>query len=285
MDIIPIDNLPETIVLWPEGGMPGATQKELPRLTYYQPSKDHSRGPSVLICPGGGYCTLASSKEGHRGAQLLAYHGYAAAVLEYRHAPERHPIPLLDARRALRSLRRLAGERGLMRDAVGVLGFSAGGHLAGLLSTSDSAMGGEPEDPVGQENPIPDFTALVYPVISFINDYAHGWSRDCLLGVDAAEDVASEMSIQNRIDQKTPPMFIAHGQNDVAVSVSNSLALYSALNTKGVVAEMHLYPDMPHGIGFGAHHPWVQSFLSWLPAGVIEPCEVSVPTHTTSKSS
>lgn len=130
-------NLPQQLPLWPGEASPltSAEDGELPRFTYYLPSDECRTGASVLILPGGGYGMVSSPKEGHRPAMYLSSHGIAAAVLEYRHAPQRHPVPLMDAQRGLRLLRSLASENGLDEARVGVLGFSAGGHLAGSLAT------------------------------------------------------------------------------------------------------------------------------------------------------
>jgi acetyl esterase/lipase len=266
MNTAPSINLPEYISLWPADKVPfaGPEDGELPRLTIYLPSEEYRTGQSVLILPGGGYGMVSSAKEGHRPAQYLNAHGIAAAVLEYRHAPQRHPVPLLDAQRGLRILRAFADAHGLSTEHVGVMGFSAGGHLAGSLATQPSVEAGWVGDEVGGISFRPDFAILIYPVISFIAPWSHFGSRDNLLGIPADPQLADQLSIEKAVTVDTPCMFIVHAQNDGTVPVANSLVLTQALSDRGVQAELHVYADGGHGFGMAANHEWCPALLKWL---------------------
>ncbi|MGF1452596.1 MAG: alpha/beta hydrolase [Opitutales bacterium] len=244
--------------------MAGPHDGNLPCLTYYLPSDEYRTGQSVLVLPGGGYGIVSTAKEGHRPAQFLAAHGIAAAVLEYRHAPQRYPVPLLDAQRAVRVLRQCAAENGLDVDRTGAMGFSAGGHLCGLLATQPPFPEAAAGDALDALSARPDFAAPIYSVVSLAEPWSHFGSRDNLLGSDAPSGLPERLSIEKAVNAKTPPMYLAHGQNDLAVPVENALALYAALNSHGIPATMHLYEDFAHGIGLGANHPWAQAFLAWL---------------------
>lgn len=272
----PSINLPERIEMWPEGNTPFASDEDgvFPTLTLYLPSEECRTGDAVLILPGGGYGMVSTAKEGHRPAQFLSSHGIAAAVLEYRHAPQRHPVPLLDAQRGLRHLRAFAAEHGLNTDRVGVLGFSAGGHLAGSLMTQPEVKEGRVGDALDKVSCHPDFGALLYPVVSFVADYAHTGSCRNLLGETPDPELAERLSIERAVTSTTPPAFIVHTQTDNAVPIQNALALAGALVEHGVPTELHMYPETPndkHGFGMGANHPWCSAFLEWLERGHSHP--------------
>lgn len=246
--------------------MPWASAEDagLPQLTYYLPSAEHRTGQSVLVLPGGGYGMVSAPKEGHRPAQFLAVHGIASAVLEYRHAPQRFPVPLLDAQRALRLLRRQARVHALDPARAGAMGFSAGGHLTGLLATQDGHPDGVVGDDADALSPRPDFAALVYPVVSLIESWSHFGSRDNLLGPKVNPELARSLSLEQAISAATPPCLIIHGLGDDLVPVENALALLRGLKASGVAAELHVYADLPHGCGLAANHPWGQALLRWL---------------------
>lgn len=266
MNTSPSVNLPEILSLWPAGEVPlaGPEDGDLPRLTVYLPSEEYRTGQSVLILPGGGYGGLSSAKEGHRPAQYLNAHGVAAAVLEYRHAPQRHPVPLIDAQRGLRRLRAFADEHGLSAEHVGVMGFSAGGHLAGTLATQPSVDEGRVGDAIDEISCKPGFAILIYPVVSFTAPYSHFGSRDNLLGEDADPGLADRLSIEKAVTPATPRMFLVHAQNDVAVPVANSLVLAQALSDHGVPADLHVYAEGGHGFGMAANHEWGPALVNWL---------------------
>lgn len=266
MRATPSINLPQTLPVWPEGRVPRASSDDadLPRLTWYLPSDEFRTGATVLILPGGGYEMVSTPKEGHRPAQWLAAHGTAAAVLEYRHAPQRYPVPLLDAQRALRIVRQQAQQNGLDPASVGCLGFSAGGHLAGLLATQPTLperLFGDDLDSIPCR---PDFFIMIYPVVCLSATCAHTGSRTNLLGPDAPPKQAEELSIEHAVTVTTPPCFIIHGQTDSTVPVENALRLYQALTQHGVAATMHLFEDTGHGFGLGANHPWGTLLIDWL---------------------
>jgi acetyl esterase/lipase len=266
MDTNPSINLPQIIPLWPAGRTPLATPEDgvLPRLTYYLPSDEHRTGQTILILPGGGYGMVSTPKEGHRPAQFLAAHGIAAAVLEYRHAPSRHPVPLIDAQRAMRHLRHLAMLHGLREDRVGAMGFSAGGHLAGTVATQPVHSAGLAGDAFDAINPHADFAALIYPVVSLVEPWSHFGSRDNLLGIPADPALALQLSVEKAVTAQTPPMFITHEQFDACVPSANSLALYAALTAQRVPATLLLTEGAVHGAGMGANLPWGAALLAWL---------------------
>ncbi len=266
MQAAPSINLPQAIPLWPNPPIPFASAEdgEFPNLTVYLPSADHRTGQTVLILPGGGYQGVCSDREGHRPAQFLNAHGIAAAVLEYRHAPQRHPVPLCDAQRALRVLKDWAGKNGLAQDQVGVMGHSAGGHLAGSLATQPEVPEGKVGDEADNFSSRPAFTILMYPVVSFTTDYAHLGSRKNLLGEPADPVLVEQLSIEKAVTEETAPTFIVHAQDDPGVKVSHSLGLFKALTEKGVKADLHIYASGGHGFGMASNHEWGPTLLRWL---------------------
>lgn len=268
METQPSENLPFAIGLWPAARTPlsSAADGVLPRLTYYLPSSEYRTGQTILILPGGGYGMVSTPKEGHRPAQLLAAHGVAAAVLEYRHAPSRYPVPLIDAQRAMRHLRRLATLHGLRPDRVGVMGFSAGGHLAGLVATQAAHPAGLVGDELDAIAAHADLAALIYPVVSLVEPWSHFGSRDNLLGLPTDPSLAHQLSVEKSVTASTPPMFITHDQFDGCVPSANSLALYAALTAQRVPATLLLTEGDSHGGGLGANLPWGAAFVTWLHA-------------------
>jgi len=267
MNAHPSVNLPETIPVWPEGRTPCASGEDgdFPRLTLYLPSPEHRTGQSMLILPGGGYGMVSTAKEGHRPAMLLSAHGIAAAVLEYRHAPQRHPVPLLDTQRAMRIVRNWAVQNGLNGEQVGIMGFSAGGHLAGSAATHADLKEGHMGDALDALSSRPDFAALIYAVVSLVDkEHAHFGSRNNLLGEDAPEELARKLSVDHAVTSATPPVFLFHTQEDTAVPPANSLKLYEALTRHRIPAELHLYAEGTHGIGMAANHPWFDLLIDWI---------------------
>lgn len=267
MQAHPSDNLPKPLALWPEGKTPYASPEDgpFPRLTMYLPSPEHRTGASVLILPGGGYGLVSTAKEGHRPAMLFSAHGIAAAVLEYRHEPQRHPVPLLDAQRGIRVLRQWAEQHGLRRDRIGVMGFSAGGHLAGTAATQPDHPEGRVGDTLDAVSCRPDFAALIYPVVNLVDPaFAHMGSRRNLLGPDSPEDLARNLSVDLSVTPETPPMFLFHTQEDESVPCLNSIMLYTALTSNKVPSELHVYAKGTHGIGHAANHPWGRLLFDWI---------------------
>jgi len=266
MESAPSHNLPVRLPLWSEGPLPfaGPEDGELPRLTLYRPSAEYRTGQTLLILPGGGYQRVSTEKEGHRPAMMLASRGHAAAVLEYRHSPARHPVPLADAQRAMKLLRSDARTSGLDPEAIGVMGFSAGGHLAGLLATQPPVSLACAPDPVEAESGRPAFAALIYPVVSFCEPFSHAGSREALLGPEAEGPLRAQLSLERAVSESTPPMFIAHGQADKGVPPENALSLYTALCRVSVPADLHIYHGAGHGFGLGANHVWGRDLFEWL---------------------
>lgn len=237
----------------------------LPRLTYYLPSPEYREGSTVLILPGGGYGKLATGHEGHRPAQFLASQGIAAGVLEYRHAPERHPAPLQDACQALGMLKDEAARHDLDPSCLGVLGFSAGGHLAGCLACRlPRSLSLWDREAWPEVECSPAFAILVYPVVTFIGPDTHAGSCRNLLGENASLALREQLSLEQAVNPETCPMLLIHGQADKRVLPSNSMALYSALTEAGVPASLLLYEGAEHGFGLGQNHPWGREMVAWI---------------------
>jgi acetyl esterase/lipase len=260
---------PKPILLWPEGA-PGATGDEdvdKPTIRIYQAQKPNGAG--VLICPGGGYGALATDHEGHQLAVWYQKIGVTAAVLKYRLGRRyQHPAPLNDTQRALRYLRSHADELKLSSDRIGVMGFSAGGHLASTLSTHYDAGDPQSEDPIERVSCRPDFTVLGYPVISLIAAYSHGGSARNLLGESPDPELLKSLSNETQVTPDTPPAFIFQTNEDKGVPAENALHYVLALRKHGVPCELHLYQQGPHGVGMGVGDPvlasWIDRLHDWL---------------------
>lgn len=261
---------PKAEPLWPNGapGAMGTKDADIPTLTVYLPAADKATGAAVVICPGGGYGTLAMNHEGHDVARWLNSIGVAGVLLKYRHAPYRHPVPLQDAQRALRTTRHRANDWGVDPNRVGILGFSAGGHLASTAGTQFDAGRADDPDPVERLSCRPDFLVLVYPVISFTTKHAHRGSRDNLLGKDADPKVVESLSNEKRVTPQTPPTFLVHTTEDRGVPPENSVLFYLALREAGVPAELHIYEKGRHGLGLAPKDPalssWPERCAAWL---------------------
>lgn len=262
----------ETQLLWPDGTTPmakGAGPGHEPSITVYLPAPEKASGTGIVVCPGGGYGTLALDHEGEQVAQWLTGEGIAAFVLQYRHAPDYgHPVPLMDAQRAVRTVRYNAAQWGLNPDRIGILGFSAGGHLT--ASTGVLHEGGNPDaaDPIDRVSARPDFMAPVYGVITMQDDYTHRGSRKNLLGENPDPALVERYSLERQVNATTPPAFLVHTTEDQAVPVENSIQLYLALHHAGVPVEMHLYEKGRHGLGLGggdaAFATWPAHLIDWL---------------------
>lgn len=242
----------EPVVLWPEGA-PGALGKEpadVPTLTPYLPPKERATGAVVVVCPGGGYGRLAEH-EGRPVAEWLNAVGVTAFVLKYRLGPRyKHPSMLQDAARAVRTVRARAAEWGLDPARVGILGFSAGGHLAATAGTHFDAGRPDAADPIEKVSSRPDLLILIYPVIT-MREKSHAGSRRNLLGENPTPELVALLSNEERVTKETPPAFVVHTVNDAGVPVENSLMFVSALRRAGVPFELHLYERGPHGFGLG----------------------------------
>lgn len=266
------------INLWPAGKVPlsiASTQQEkievtdvtriskvqTPQLEVFLPNKRSGNGQAVIICPGGGYARLSYDWEGTDFAKLLNAHGIAAFVLKYRlpdSLTSTHPdqVPLLDAKQAISIVRASAQEWNIKPNHIGIMGFSAGGHLAATLSTHF------------EEGTKPDFAILIYPVISMDKSIAHIGSRNNLIGLQPSNELIKLYSNEFQVSAQTPPTFIIHATDDNSVPVENSLLYYQALKTNKVAAEMHIFPSGGHGFGLalgkGALEKWPNLLFEWL---------------------
>ena len=276
---------PSTYPLWPKGTPGGVGQDvgdanhagDVPTITVYMPPKDKATGASIVICPGGGYGFLATDHEGKQVAEWLNSLGVAGVVLKYRLAPKyKHPAPLDDARRAIRMVRWKSKEWGLDPSRVGVMGFSAGGHLASTLATHYRDAHLAPGDAINGFTERPDLAILVYPVIAIGTEFGHNGSRDNLLGKDAPKDQVMSLSNETQVTDKTPPTFLAHTLADTAVPVENSMLYAMALRKAKVPFELHIFEKGQHGLGLGtgsvehkikaepSFEAWPKLCVSWL---------------------
>jgi acetyl esterase/lipase len=257
------------VALW-EGGAPGFVAEygqPQPTITPYLVASEKPVG-AVVVLPGGGY----SVKAGHEAgpvAEWLNGLGIAAFVVDYRVAPYRSPIPMLDARRAIQMVRSRAGEWNVDPAKVGILGFSAGGHLASTAAThfEDVTSPSAAEDGVSQCSFRPDAAILCYPVISF-TEFGHSGSMENLLGPDSPTGLRRAFSNETQVSAQTPPAFIWHTANDQAVPVENSLLFARALAICGIPFDLHIFDDGVHGVGLAPGHPsaepWTDLCARWL---------------------
>jgi acetyl esterase/lipase len=262
---------PTTLLLWPNGapGALGNDDQDKPSLTVFLPTKNQANGTGVIVCPGGSYTALASNHEGRQVANWLNSLGIAAFVLKYRLGPRyHHPIELGDAQRAIRLVRAHAAEYGIAPDRLGVMGFSAGGHLAATMGTHfDNGNGNDP-DPNQRAGSRPDFLVLGYPVISFTTPYTHKGSLSNLLGDSPDPKLMEGLSNELQVTAQTPPTFLFHTTEDKTVPVENSVLFYLALHKAGVAAEMHIFERGPHGVGLALRDPalgmWPELLANWF---------------------
>ncbi len=278
------------VPLWPAGKVPNyqkttETEKreagdiltvsyvQQPDIAVFLPTKKNATGQAVVVCPGGGYGVLAYDWEGTDIAKWLNSKGIAAIVLKYRLPNSKSNIvpyqsPLMDAKRAMRLVRANAGQWNIKKDKVGVMGFSAGGHLASTLGTHFDEGNPAAADSVERFSSRPDFMILLYPVITMTKKFMHEGSRNNLIGNHPDEALAKNFSNELQVTKNTPPTFLVHATDDDAVPVENSLVFYQALKDQGVPAEMHLYPTGGHGFGLaiGQYYlqTWTDRCIDWL---------------------
>lgn len=270
---------PPATPLWPAGAanVQGTDDKDVPSILLYPAAADRANGAAVVICPGGGYGNLAMDHEGHQAARWLNELGVTAAVLKYRLGPKyRHPTQLGDAQRAIRTLRARAGEWKIDPVKIGVLGFSAGGHLATTAATHFDDGKKDAADPIDRVSSRPDFLVAVYPVVTLSGPNAHGGSRNNLLGKDADAKLIEDLSNQTRVTPRTPPTFLAHTTDDTAVPPENSIMFYLACRSNKVPAELHVYEKGRHGLGLAkglAFGDWPRRCEVWLRGRAILPAE------------
>jgi acetyl esterase/lipase len=262
---------PKRELLWPKGapGAIGTTDKDKPALTTYLPPAGKRTGTGVVVCPGGGYQHLAMGHEGKEIAAWLTNHGVAAFVLEYRLGPHyRHPAPLQDAQRAIRTVRSRARELGLDPRRIGIWGFSAGGHLASTAATHFDAGKEDSADPIDRASCRPDFAILCYPVITLEKPYAHWGSRQNLLGRSPDDKLVQSLCNHKQVTKDTPPTFLFHTKEDKAVPIENSELFRDACEKAGVSVKLVVYDKGRHGVGLASKDPvlsrWPLQLEAWL---------------------
>lgn len=261
----------QVIRLW-EGQAPGALgtdESDIPVMTAYLPSTLGPNTPAAIVCPGGAYRNLASNHEGRQVASFLNSLGMAAFVLRYRLGPRyHHPVELGDAQRAIRTVRAHAREWKIDSARIGIIGFSAGGHLAMTASTHFDAGTQNAPDPVERAGSRPDFAVLGYPVISMVEPWTHRGSRTNLLGDSPDPELAKRLSGEQAVVPQTPPTFIFQTNEDTAVPAENAVYYYLSLRKASVPAEMHIFEKGPHGVGLANDNPalsaWSSLLANWL---------------------
>jgi acetyl esterase/lipase len=280
-----------TLKLWPEG-IPGAksdpsyvekisttegriTRYEkvvTPDLTVFLPAPEKANGAAVMICPGGGYGVLAFDHEGNAIAKWLNDNGIAGFILKYRLPSDQIMVdksvgPLQDAQEAMRIIRRHASEFKIDPKRIGVIGFSAGGHLASTISTHYSEKVYDVKDNTSAR---PDFSLLIYPVVSMDTLITHRGSRNNLLGLNPGDEQVRRFSNELQITSDTPPAFLVHSSDDNAVPVMNSIGYYKGLQKNKIPAELHIFQKGGHGYGLaidkGTESSWPDLCIKWLKA-------------------
>jgi len=261
------------VTIWDTSDIVRVRLVQKPDIAAFLPSKKNATGEAVVVCPGGGYGILAYDWEGSDIARWLNSEGIAAFVLKYRLPGSKsnivpHKSPLMDAQRAMRMVRAHAELWNIDPAKIGIMGFSAGGHLASTLSTHYDAGDPSSDDPIEHQSCRPDFSVLVYPVISFTGEFSHSGSRKALLGEDADPELVSYYSNELQVDEDTPPAILIHSDDDTAVPVENSIAYYEALRANQVSSELHIYPYGGHGyslaIGRGHLSTWPDRVIEWI---------------------
>lgn len=256
-----------------EGDIVWYRNVSVPTLEVYLPTKQNATGIGVVICPGGGYQGLAYDWEGTDIAKAFNAHGMAAFVLKYRMPQSKsvavsHKAPLQDAQRAIRWVRAHAEEYNVQEDKIGIMGFSAGGHLAATLTTHYNHPAYEPIVEMDSLSARPDFSILVYPVISMQSKTTHGGSRKSLLGEKPSQELVDFYSNELHVTRDTPPTLLIHSSDDVGVPVENSILFYAALQKAGVFSSLHIYPYGGHGyalaINKGYLQNWPERMFEWL---------------------
>ena len=248
------------------------SQVSVPTITVFKPTNPN--GTAVIIFPGGGYRHLAINKEGTKVAEWLNSKGITAFVLKYRLPNDAIMVdksiaPLQDAQEAIRFVRRKSKEFNLNKDKIGVLGFSAGGHLAATLSTQFNRKVYSLSDKTSAK---PSFSILIYPVISMDEAITHQGSKNNLLGISPSKEKAAKFSNETQVDNATPKTFLVHATDDTSVRVENTLKYYLALKANNIPVEMHIYEKGGHGFGLGKESTskfWIQACEKWLKSNAL----------------
>ena len=262
---------PKAELLWPNGapGALGTADEDQPSLTPHLVPAGRGTGSAVIVFPGGGYQHLSMDREGEQVAVWLNSIGVTSFVLKYRLGPRyHHPIELGDAQRAIRMVRSKAAEYRVDPARIGILGFSAGGHLASTAGTHFDSGKPDAADPIDRAGSRPDFLVLCYAVISLHDPLAHVGSRVMLLGNSPDPALVDNLSNESQVTAQTPPTFLFHTANDRTVPVENSVNFFLALRKVGVPAEMHIYENGPHGMGLAPTDAtlssWTVRLAAWL---------------------
>jgi acetyl esterase/lipase len=282
LEPVPPDTAREIIPIWPEG-VPGrksdATPERVedgrvhnvhdPTLSWF-PAPAPATRTGVIVCPGGGYARLAMTNEAGGVTRFLNGTGVAAFVLKYRLSDYGHPAPLRDVLRAIRLVRSRANEFGVRAERIGVMGSSAGGHLAACAATLFDDPEGKTGAALDAVSARPDFVALQYPVITMGPPSVHTGSRRNLIGDPGAPELIAKLSVERHVTKNTPPCFLVHTAEDTSVPLENSVMFYEALRRAGVPAEMHLYEKGAHGFGtregLGTTSLWTARWADWMRA-------------------
>lgn len=274
----------QKLPIWPQGvpNAKGNSASDNPDIIVHLPPAGNASGVAILICPGGGYEGLCSSYEGHDIAKWLNGYGIAGIVLKYRLSPYRYPVPLEDAQRAMRLIRLNAKDWNIDPNRIGVIGFSAGGHLASMLGTHFDAGDPKAIEPVDRLSCRPDFMILIYPVIS-MGIKAHRGSMENLLGSNnPTQYERASTSSELNVSVDTPMAFITHSVKDMMVSVDNSRLFCQALKAKGVSVEYLELQNGNHGLGCGKGDDWANwqsKCINWLKKHVAIPPEQTGQTR------
>jgi acetyl esterase/lipase len=269
-------------LLWPAGapGARGDSENDKPSIDWYLPADGARTGAAVIVLPGGGYGGLAMGHEGREVGEFFRSRGVAAFVVRYRlGAAEkggyRHPVMMHDAQRAVRYVRHHASKAGIEPKRIGLMGFSAGGHLASTVGTHFDSGNPSAEDPIDRQSCRPDFLILCYPVVSFTAPFTHQGSARNLLGDNPDPALLENLSNEKQVTSQTPPTFLFHTDEDTGVPPQNSIAFYLALKEHRVPAELHIYRTGPHGVGLAPQFPllrdWPELLINWMQGlGVIK---------------
>lgn len=261
------------VSIWDTSDIVRVRNVQKPDIAIFLPSKKNATGEAVVICPGGGYQILAYDWEGSDIARWLNSKGIAAFVLKYRLPGSSNNIeprlsPLMDAQRALRMVRAHAEKWNVDAGKIGVMGFSAGGHLASTLSTHYDAGDASSTDPVERVSCRPDFSILIYPVISFDDNFTHAGSKRSLLGENPDPELVDYYSNEKQVTEDTPPAILIHSADDASVPLQNSLVYYDAIRKVNKLSELHVYPYGGHGyslaIGRGHLSSWPDRVIDWI---------------------
>jgi acetyl esterase/lipase len=249
----------------------GTTPNDIPTLTVFLPENTSQPTSAIVICPGGAYSVLVFDTEGVNEAKWFQQRGVAAFVLKYRLPVNgyRHPVPLLDVQRAIRLVRSHSVDWNIDTSKVGVMGFSAGGHLASTVDTHFDAGNAFADDPVERLSCRPDFAVLVYPVISMKDGITHADSKANLLGPNPDPKLVESLSNETQVTPQTPPTLLIHAEDDGLVPIENSRLMYAALQKAGVRSAFQEYPHGGHGFGFGPNQNnappgWLDKAYNWL---------------------